>query len=83
MIGPVVGIALIVLGVFFLRRRRMAEKRPASDSEEKAKEKPELHADSLPAPRVYEMDGMQNSIELEVSEAPQELPAEGPVKKAT
>ncbi|ROW02472.1 hypothetical protein VMCG_06040 [Cytospora schulzeri] len=82
-IGPVVGVSLILLGMFFLRRRRLSNKQPPYDSENKTNEKPELHADSLPAPRIYEMDGMQNSIELEVSEAPQELPAEGPAKKPT
>lgn len=75
---------MIILGVFFLRRRRLARKPPAYDSENKTtNEKPELHAESLLVPRVYEMDGMQNSMELEVREAPQELPAEEQAKKAT
>lgn len=76
------GIALVILGIYLLRRRSLRNRPKVHDSENKVNEKPELHAESLPAPRIYEMDGMQHSTELEVSEAPQELPAEEPVKKA-
>ncbi|ROW00144.1 hypothetical protein VSDG_03616 [Cytospora chrysosperma] len=82
-IGPVAGISLILLGMFLLRHRRLAKNQAPHESDIITNEKPELHADSLPAPRVYEMDGMQDSIELEVSEAPQELPAEGLSKTPT
>jgi nitrate reductase gamma subunit len=59
-IGPVAGISLILLGMFLLRHRRLTKNRTPHESNVKTNEKPELHADSLPAPRVYEMDGMQN-----------------------
>ncbi|ROV92220.1 hypothetical protein VPNG_09671 [Cytospora leucostoma] len=88
-IGPVFGICLILFGALILRHRKLAKVRKDSgttyDAENKTHDKPQLHSDCLQPPQrvVYELGGRHDSVELEVSEAPHELPAEVPGERPT